>query len=207
MDRGKLVSVLAEGHRPVQNSMENTTYRTWDSDERSKEHMLSRPSDEGCYVSETEIATRVTRHTDFESIKHHERDPGIQETERGGTEDCPIIAGWWKSKVALLHTKTDRGTVVPYTYNEIGERTITPHGRMWMIRKYSTRTKLHLHLTVGILLYLKKLFFFQSWEDRFLQSIFLWFTLFFRIDFSIVFKYVNNQKGGNKTFFFCKKKT
>jgi hypothetical protein len=26
--------------------------------------------------------------------------------------------------VAILHTKTDRWTVVPYTYNEIGERTI-----------------------------------------------------------------------------------
>ena len=26
--------------------------------------------------------------------------------------------------MAILHTKTDRGTVIPYTYNEIGERTI-----------------------------------------------------------------------------------
>ena len=29
-----------------------------------------------------------------------------------------------KRDVAILHTKTDRGIVVPYTYNEIGERTI-----------------------------------------------------------------------------------
>ena len=26
--------------------------------------------------------------------------------------------------MVILHTKTDRGTVVPYTYNKIGEKTI-----------------------------------------------------------------------------------
>ena len=79
----------------------------------AKEHMISRPSDEGYYVSETEIATRVTRYTEFENVRHNERGPDIHETERGGTEDCQIIARWCKHDVAILHTKTDRGTVVP----------------------------------------------------------------------------------------------
>jgi hypothetical protein len=58
----------------------------------AKSHMISRPSDEGHYVSETEIATRGTRYTEFENVKHNERGPGIHETEWGGTEDCQIIA-------------------------------------------------------------------------------------------------------------------
>ena len=36
----------------------------------AKTHMISRPPDEKYYVSETEIATRVTRHTEFENVKH-----------------------------------------------------------------------------------------------------------------------------------------
>ena len=90
----------------------------------AKMHMISRPSDEEYYVSETEIATRVTRYNEFENVKHNERGPDIHESEWGGTEDCQIIARWCKQDVAILHTKTGRGTVVPYTYNEIGERTI-----------------------------------------------------------------------------------
>ena len=73
--------------------------------------MISRPSDEGNYVSETEIATRVTRYTEFENVKHNERGPAIHETEWGGTKYCQIIARWRKPGVVILHTKTDRGTV------------------------------------------------------------------------------------------------
>jgi hypothetical protein len=35
--------------------------------EEAKAHIISRPSDEGYYVSETEISTRVTRYTEFET--------------------------------------------------------------------------------------------------------------------------------------------
>jgi hypothetical protein len=56
----------------------------------AKAHMISRPSDEGYYVSETEIATRVTRYIEFENVKHNERGPDIHETEWGGTQDCQI---------------------------------------------------------------------------------------------------------------------
>jgi hypothetical protein len=90
----------------------------------AKAHMISRLSNEENYASETEIATRVTRYTEFENVKHNERGPDIHETEWGGTEDCQIIARWCKRDAAILHNKTDRGTVVPYTYNEIGERNI-----------------------------------------------------------------------------------
>ena len=58
----------------------------------AKAHMISRPSDEGYYVSKTEIATRVMRYTEFENVKHSERGPDIYETELGGTEDCYITA-------------------------------------------------------------------------------------------------------------------
>ena len=54
--------------------------------------MISRPSDEGYYVSKTEIATRVMRYTEFENVKHSERGPDTYETELGGTEDCYITA-------------------------------------------------------------------------------------------------------------------
>jgi len=90
----------------------------------TKMHMVSRPSNEKYYVSETEIATRVTRYNEFENVKHNERGPDIHESEWGGTEDCQIIARWCERDVVILHTKTDRGTVVPYTYNDIGEKTI-----------------------------------------------------------------------------------
>jgi hypothetical protein len=124
-DRGKVVSVLADGHclfRAVGIilHMEPGTAVM----KEAKAHMISRPSDERYYVSETEIATRVMRYIGFENVKHNERGPGIHETEWGGTEDCQIIARWCKRDVAILHTKTDRGTVVPYTYNEKRKRTI-----------------------------------------------------------------------------------
>ena len=90
----------------------------------AKIHMISRPTDEKYYVPKTEIATRATRYNEFENVKHNENGPDIHESEWGGTEDCQIIARWCKRDVVILHTKTDRGTVVPYTYNEIGERTI-----------------------------------------------------------------------------------
>ena len=47
-------------------------------------------------------------------------------TSQNGKErkTSQIIARWCKRDVVILHTKTDRGTLVPYTYNEIGERTI-----------------------------------------------------------------------------------
>jgi hypothetical protein len=47
----------------------------------AKAQMISRPSDEGYYVSETEIATRVTRCTEFENVKHNKRGPDIHETD------------------------------------------------------------------------------------------------------------------------------
>ena len=123
-NKGKVVSVLADGHclfRAVGKilQMEPGTVM-----KEAKAHMISRPSDEGYYVSETEIATRVTRYTEFENVKQNERGPDIHETEWGGTEDCQITPRWCKRDVIILHTKKDRGTVVPYTHNEIGERTI-----------------------------------------------------------------------------------
>ena len=71
----------------------------------------------------TEIVTRVTRYTEFEGVKH-ERDPDTHEIEWGGTADCQITARWCKRDVAILYTNTDRDTIIPYTYNKIGERTI-----------------------------------------------------------------------------------
>jgi hypothetical protein len=86
----------------------------------------------------------VMKEAKFENVKHNENGPDIHESEWGGTEDCQIIARWCKRDVVILHTKTDRGTVVPYTYNEIGARANhTPHGRMWM-DGHSTREKLYL---------------------------------------------------------------
>ena len=34
----------------------------------AKAHMISRPSDEEYYFSETEIATRATKYTEFENV-------------------------------------------------------------------------------------------------------------------------------------------
>jgi hypothetical protein len=123
-DRGEVISVLGDGHclfRAVGKILHMEPGAVM---KETKMHMISRPSDEKYYVSETEISTRVTRYTEFENVKHNERGPDIHESEWGGTEDCQIIArGWCKRDVVILHTKTDRGTVVPYTYNEIGERT------------------------------------------------------------------------------------
>ena len=113
---GKVVSVLADGHclfRAVEKilHMEPGTVM-----KEAKAHMISRPSDEEYYVTETEIATtRVTRYTEFGNVKQNERGPDIHETECGGTKDCQIIARWCKRDVTILHTKTDRGIVVPYT--------------------------------------------------------------------------------------------
>ena len=109
-DRGEVISVLGDGH---------CLFRAV-----GKILHMEPGANEKYYVSETEIATRVTRYTEFENVKHNERGPDIHESEWGGTEDCQIIARWCKTDAVILHTKTDRGTVVPYTYNEIGERTI-----------------------------------------------------------------------------------
>jgi hypothetical protein len=110
----------------------------------AKMHMISRPSDEEYYVSETEIATRVTRYTEFENVKHNERGPDIHESEWGGTEDCRIIARWCKRDVAILHTKIrsrNGGTI--HIQRDRGENH-TPHGRMWIDRRNPTGKKLYL---------------------------------------------------------------
>ena len=125
-DRGEVISVLGDGHclfRAVGKILHMEPGAVMKA---TKMHMISRPSNEKyyVYVSETEIATRVTRYTEFENVKHNERGPDIHESEWGGTEDCQIIARWCERDVVILHTKTDRGTVVPYTYNDIGEKTI-----------------------------------------------------------------------------------
>ena len=123
-DRGEVISVLGDGHclfRAVGKILHMEPGAVM---KETKTHMISRPSDEKYYVSKTEINTRITRYTEFENVKHNERGPEIHESEWGGTEDCQIIARWCERDVVILHTKTDRGTVVPYTYNDIGERTI-----------------------------------------------------------------------------------
>ena len=105
-DRGKVVGVLADGHylfRAVEKilHMEPMTVM-----KEAKAHMISRPSDKRFYASETEIATRVTRYTEFEIVKHNGRGPdSIHAAAWGGTEDCQIIASWYKRDVAILHTK------------------------------------------------------------------------------------------------------
>jgi hypothetical protein len=86
----------------------------------AKARTICRPSDEEYCISETEIATRVTRYTEFENVKHNKRGPDLHETEWGGTEDCQIIARWCKRDVAILHTKTDRCTVVQRNREECG---------------------------------------------------------------------------------------
>ena len=91
---------------------------------KAKSHMISRPSDERDDVSETEIATRVTRYTGFENVKHNERGLDIRDRMGRNKKYYQIIARWCKHDVVILHTKTDGGTVVPYTYNDLGERTI-----------------------------------------------------------------------------------
>jgi hypothetical protein len=74
----------------------------------AKSHMISRPSNEKYYVSETETTTRATRCTEFEGVKHNEG-LDIHMPEWGVTEDCQIIASWCKRDATILNTKTDRG--------------------------------------------------------------------------------------------------
>jgi hypothetical protein len=142
-DRGEVISMLADGHclfravGKIQHMEPGVVMK------EAKMHMISRPSDEKYYVSKTEIATRVTRYTEFENIKHNERGPDIHESEWGGTEDCQIISTWCKRDVAILHTKTNRGTVAIHIQRDRGENH-TPHGRMWMDRRYAKGTKLYL---------------------------------------------------------------
>jgi hypothetical protein len=90
-----------------------------------------------------------TRYTEFEGVKHNERGPDIHVAKGGGIEDHQIIAGWCKRDVAILNTKTDRDTLIPNKYNEIGERTIhriaTPYtGGVWVDRRRPQRTGLYL---------------------------------------------------------------
>ena len=66
---------------PVQSTKEILHMEPGTVMKEAKAHMISRPSDEGYYVSETEIATRVTRYTEFENTKHNKRGPDIHETE------------------------------------------------------------------------------------------------------------------------------
>ena len=68
-DRRKVVSVLADGHclfRAVWKILHNMEPGTVMKE--AKAHMINRPPDEGYYVTETEIVTRVTRHIEFEML-------------------------------------------------------------------------------------------------------------------------------------------
>jgi hypothetical protein len=92
-DRGKIVSVLADGHCLFTAVGKMLHMGSGTVMKEAKAHMISRPSDEGYhYVSGMTKATRVTRYTEFEKVKQNERGPDIHELEWGGTEDYQIIA-------------------------------------------------------------------------------------------------------------------
>jgi hypothetical protein len=58
--------VLADGDCLSRAAGEMLHMGPWTVMKEAKAHIISRPPDEGCYVSETKIATRVARHAEFE---------------------------------------------------------------------------------------------------------------------------------------------
>ena len=58
------------------------------------------------------------------NVRHNKRGVKIHETEWGEPQDCVAIAKWSERDVIILHTETDRCTIIPYTANEIETKSV-----------------------------------------------------------------------------------
>ena len=87
-------------------------------------HMLSMNSCTEYYLVEREVTKRESRYTAMMNVRHNKRGVRIHETEWGEPEDCVAIAKWSGRDVIILHTETDRCTIIPYTPNAIETKTV-----------------------------------------------------------------------------------
>ena len=76
------------------------------------------------YLVDREVTKRESRYTAMMNVRHNKRGVKIHETEWGEPEDCVAIAKWSGRDVIILHTETDRCTIIPYTPNAIETKTV-----------------------------------------------------------------------------------
>jgi hypothetical protein len=65
------------------------------------------------YLADREVAKREPRYTAMMNVRHNKKGVRIHETEWGGPEDCVAIAKRSGRDVIILHTETDRCTIIP----------------------------------------------------------------------------------------------
>ena len=87
-------------------------------------HMLSMSSCTEYYLVDREVTKRESRYTAMMNVRHNKRGVKIHETEWGEPQDCVVIAKWSGRDVIILHTETDRCTIIPYTANAIETKSV-----------------------------------------------------------------------------------
>jgi hypothetical protein len=123
-NEGDIVNVMGDGHcmyRAIGNILQK---QPGEMMQEVRAHMLSMNSCNEFYLVDREVTKRESRYTAMMNSRHNKRGLKIHETEWGEPEDCVAIAKWSRRDVIILHTVTDRCTIIPYMPNAIETKTV-----------------------------------------------------------------------------------